>query len=449
MSNLFNTFSTREVALFIWILVLLFWGCKSKDLRRSIINVIKAFFVKKIIFVYSSLLLYILFIIFILSQIELWDFSMLKDTFMWVFSSGIVLLLNINKAENVSYFSKLVKDNLRIIVVWEYLFNFYTFSLFWELVFIPIIFVLSSMEYFIKISPTKNSEYDKVISLCNTILGLIGLCTISYVIYKAATEFELLFNYGNLKSILLPILLTILTLPYFYGLTLYINYVKFITSIKRIHRNEYPSVIRGIIKATYKYANINLKTLKRIWKYQVSFNSSNYTPDEFIKEIVKKPKYIISNRTKLGIFNDVKKVIVKLSNIGIGELSEWHKSYTDDDSYLSMTNYYQFGTDKITMIPNALAIYLTGEETFIKQLSLVLDIGFQQNRHDALIRFTEVLELIFKNLSILMPDNLYKSIHANKEYHKKYDSHFVSLEYEKFERIEKYTLTISANLVID
>lgn len=225
------------------------------------------------------------------------------------------------------------------------------------------------------------------------------------------------------------------------------NYVSFIVSVKHCHKNENPSVIRGIIKATYKYANINLKTLKRIWKYQVSYNTSNETPDEFIKKAARKPKCIISNRTKLRMFNDIQKVITNLSNIGIGELSEWHKSYAGDDSYLSMTNYYQFGTDEITIIPNFLAIYLTGEETFIKQISLVLDIGYQQNKHEALMKFIEILELLFSNLSIIMPENLSESILANNKYHKQYDSHLVSLEYEKFERVEKFKLTITAAIL--
>lgn len=447
MSGLFNIFSTREVALFIWFLILLFFGCRSKDIRQSIKEVIKAFFVKQIILAFSSQLLYVLVIVFLLSQIGLWDMSLLKDTFLWILFSGIILFINIRKAENINYFSKVIKDNIKFVIIWEYLFIFYTFSLIWELVLMPIIFLISIMQVFIDNSPKEDREYDKVISLFNTILGLIGLCAISYVTYKTVTEFECLYTFANLKSFLLPILLTILTLPYFYGLALYMNYVSFIVSVKHCHKNENPSVIRGIIKATYKYANINLKTLKRIWKYQVSYNTSNETPDEFIKKAARKPKYIISNRTKLRMFNDIQKVITNLSNIGIGELSEWHKSYAGDDSYLSMTNYYQFGTDEITIIPNFLAIYLTGEETFIKQISLVLDIGYQQNKHEALMKFIEILELLFSNLSIIMPENLSESILANNKYHKQYDSHLVSLEYEKFERVEKFKLTITAAIL--
>ncbi len=53
----------------------------------------------------------------------------------------------------------------------------------------------------------------------------------------------------------------------------------------------------------------------------------------------------------------------------------------------------------------------------------------------------------YYNLSIIMPENLAESILANNKYHKQYDSHLVSLEYENFERVEKFKLTITAAIL--
>ncbi len=443
MNNLFNIFSTREVALVIWFLVFLIFVSRTKDVRHSIVGVIKAFFDRKLIVAFSTLLLYILFIILILSYIGFWDISLLKDTVLWPLFSGIVLFMNINKVENVNYFSKLIKDNIKIIAIWEFLFNFYTLSLVWELVFIPIVFMFSVIEAFAEHSSKQEESHKKVVALCKNILGLIGLVMIGYVIYRTITEYKLLLSISNLKSFLLPIILTTLTLPYFYALALYMNYESFITVVKHLHRNEDPKISKGLIKATLKYANININTLKRIWKYQVHFNSSKESPDEYIKRVAKKPKYIISDKARLPLFNDIQTVIKKLSDIGIGKLDEWHKSYAGDDCYLSMTNYYQFGIDDITKIPNTLAFYLTGEETYIKRLEVVLDIGYEQNKYQTIEKFTEVLRLTFSNLDIPFPDGLTNSIIEDREYNLQYNAYSISLNYEKFERIEKYTLSIT------
>ena len=446
MSNLFNIFSTREIALAIWFLIFLIFVSRTKDVRHSIIGVIKAYFDKRLILSFSTLLLYIVLTIFLLSLIGFWDISLLKDTFFWFLFSGIVLFMNINKVENVNYFSKLIKDNLKIIAIWEFLFNFYTLSLVWELILIPAVFLFTVIETFAEYSSKQEENHKKVVSLCKNILMLIGLVMTGYVIYRTITEYELLFSVSNIKYFLFPILLSILTLPYFYTLALYMNYESFITAVKHVHRNEEPRIIKRMIRSTFKYANINLNTLKRIWKYQVHFDSSKDNPDEYIKKVAKKPKYIISDKAKLTQFNDIQMVIKNLSNIGIGELDEWHKSYAGDDCYLSMTNYYRFGIDDITKIPNMLAFYLTGDETYIKQLEIVLDIGYEQDKCQAIEKFIEILRLASNGLDIPIPDSLTNSLIENREYNLQNDIYSISLNYEKFERIEKYVISITTKM---
>lgn len=443
MSNLFNIFSTREIALAIWGLIFLIFVSRTKDVRHSIVEVIKAFFDKKIIHPFIILLLYMLLVIFLLSYIGFGDISLLKETLLWILSSGILLFVNINKVENINYFSKIIKDNIKIITIWEFLFNFYTLSLVGELIFIPIIFLFTSMEAFAENSSKQKDSYKKVVSLCKNILGLIGLSMVFYVIYKTIIGYKLLFSVSNFKSFLLPILLVTLALPYFYALALYTNYENFITVVKLLHRNEEPRISKSLIKATLIYANININTLQRIRKYLVHFDSSKENPNEYIRRISKKTQYVISDKAKFTPFNDIRTVIKSLSNIGVGKLDEWHKSYVDDDGYLSMTNYYQFGIDDITKMPNTLAFYLIGEKNYIKQLEIVLDVGYQQDNGQAIEKLIEVLGPIFNSLDTTIPEGLTNSIIENREYNKQYYTHSVSFNYEKFEKIETYILSIT------
>lgn len=443
MNSLYNIFSTREIALAIWFLVFLIFISRTKEVRQSIIRIIKAIFAKRFILTFSTMLLYILIVIILLSYIRFWDVSLLKDTILWILFSGVVLFMNSDKVESVdyfvNYFSKLIKDNIKIVVVWEFLVNLYIFSLSWELILIPVVFLFTIAE---TLFPKQGKSYENVAPFGKNVLGLIGLVVVGYVVYRTIAEYEHLFSISNIKSLLLPVLLVILTLPYFYALALYTNYRSFINVVKHLHRNEKPEISKGLIKATLKYANINLNTLKRIWKYQVHFDSSEGDPDEYIRSVARKPKYIISDKAKLRQFNDIRTVINNLSNIGIGKLDEWHKSYAGDDYYLSMTNYYQFGIDNITKIPNTLAIYLTGGETYIKQLEIVLDIGPGQDRSHTIEKFMEILKQTFSCLDIRLPNSLTDSIIENKEYDQQYETHTVSLSYEKYKRMGKYVLRV-------
>lgn len=91
MNNLSNIFSTREIAIFIWFLILLIFAIRTKEVRNSIVRVIKAFFNRKLFLAFCTLLIYILLVVFILSVIGFWDISLLKDTVFWTLFSGIVL----------------------------------------------------------------------------------------------------------------------------------------------------------------------------------------------------------------------------------------------------------------------------------------------------------------------------------------------------------------------
>ena len=207
-----------------------------------------------------------------------------------------------SQPREASYFSKLVKDNIKVIAIWEFIFNFYTFSLIGELIIIPIVSMFTILQVFAEHSSLKKAEHKKVAILSKNILGVIGLATICYVTYKTIVEYELLFTYANLKSFLLPIVLFVLTLPYFYVLTLYVNYDSFITIVKHFHRNESPSVSKDLIKATLRYANFSLNSLKRVWKYHVHFDASKDNPFDYIKKVSRKPKYTIGDTAKLTIF---------------------------------------------------------------------------------------------------------------------------------------------------
>lgn len=443
MSKILDIFSTREIALVIWLLISLSSVCIIKDIRYSIIALFKAVFAKKLVLAFSTLLLYLSIIVFLLSSIKFWNVTLLKDTILWFLFSGIILFGRVNKIENMRYFSHLVRDNIKIIVIWEFLFNSYTLSLPWELMLIPVVSLLTITEAFADHFAKQDTSYKKVALVCRNILGIVALIMVGYVTYKTITEYKLLLSISNLESFLLPIVLLLFTLPYFYALALYVNYESFIVAVRHVHGSEEPEVNKGLIKATLKYANVDIGKLKRIWKYQANFDPSKEDPDEYIKRCISKPKYVISNKAKLMLFNDIQTVIKNLSNIGIGELDEWHKSYSGDDCYLSMTRYYQFGIDDLTIIPNTLAFYLTGEETYIKQLKVVLDIGYEQNKNQAIEKFITVLTQTFDCLNIPISSDLVKSIIEDKEYSVQYNTHSVSLNYSKYERIENYTLNIN------
>ena len=239
MKELFNIFSTREKAIMVWSALAFVFFLEKKNSRHAITNFIKALFYKKLIFALCTFIMYMLLVVLFLSYFSFWDLSLLKDTVIWFLFTGVFLFMKINKVENQKFFYDLVKANFKFILIWEFIFNFYTLSFVEELVFIPTVFLFTITEVFAEHPSNKEEKISVMVAtFCKNVLALIGIIIIVYVLYRTITEYKLLFTIPNLKSFLLPIILLILTLPYFYALVLYMNYELYTCVVKIFYRNE-------------------------------------------------------------------------------------------------------------------------------------------------------------------------------------------------------------------
>lgn len=449
MKDFISIFSTREIALMFWGVILLVLLSIRKSTRDSVLNVGKALFHKKLIFALCTLLLYACLIIVVLVYIRFFDISLFKDTVKWFLFSGIALFMEVKKADNKIYFLKQIKHQIRFIIIYEFLFNTYTLSLLGELIFIPIVYIFRFIVAFSPNTFTKEDDSKRIVTLIKYILIIIRIIMMCYVLYRTITGYELLLTTSNFKSLFLPVILLIMTIPYFYFLALYMNYDSLIGTVKNLHKNDDQEIIKGLIKAIFKYANINITVLKRIEEYHQHFCPSKDDPYEYIRNIAN-PKYIISDRAKLPMFNDIQTVIKALSDIGVGKLNDWHRFYDGEVCcYSSISNSYLFGVDDITKIPNTLAFNLSGEDTYINKLEIFLNIGHGQDQHLAIQQYMKVITQTFNILSIQLSHDLTNSIICSRKYDEQNRDYSVSLNYENLERIETYTLSIITKTIYD
>ncbi|MDR1501246.1 MAG: hypothetical protein LBT43_02160 [Prevotella sp.] len=444
MEILFDVFSTREIALFIWTLVFLFFLSRTKSVRQSMVGVLKAFFEKKLIIAFSTLLLYVLFVIFILQFIGYWDISLLKDTILWILFSGFILFMNVNKIEDVDYFAKVLKDNIKVIAIWEFVFNFYTFNLVGELIFIPTIFFFTVLHAFAKYSSKREKEHIKVVVLCKNILGIIGFGVICYITYKTITEYELLFSFTNLKSFILPILLVLLTLPYFYVLAVFMRYENLFIRINSFLKFKGEKQVKIAKKQTIIYANISLTKLSRIDRNFMSLKTAKDIKQQ-IKTITKKPlhkKGILGTTAQIKLFNNIEKCRELLSSIEIWQFSEWRNI---GNSFQSITPYYELPDsyyDSYVGLPNNIACYLSGKETYIKQLNLTLNLNNKKQKESALLLFKECITKISDLLDLKITHDIFKSINKEKSANFQTEQFFCRLNIYKYERIDTWEFII-------
>lgn len=221
MSLFGNSFNNREIASIIWLLIFLIWAIFQKDIRRSLFSLLRVFASKKILSIILFMFLYVFLIVCSLYWIRFWQFSMLKDTIIWLLSVAFLTLMNTTKVdENEHYFKDVIFDNLKLIVILEFIITSYVFNLAVELILMPFLALVIMLSTF---AGTKK-EYNLVKKIMDNILATIGFCFIVFALFNIAADFGGFANISNFRDFMLPPILTFSYLPFIYFIALCMKY---------------------------------------------------------------------------------------------------------------------------------------------------------------------------------------------------------------------------------
>ena len=154
------------------------------------------------------------------------------------------------------------------------------------------------------------------------------------------------------------------------------------------------------------------------------------------------PKY---TTMALEAFNNPQNLARELSRIGLGLLSDWKNSVAgvDWDEYMSITPYHLFGDRDRTKIQSNIALYLVGKEDYAETLDIVLNIGYQQDKDQALAVFKMTIQKVEKVLDAGIDIAQIETI-LDKGGDIELEKCILILTKEEFEKISVYKLTIQA-----
>lgn len=279
MTDIFNN---RELAIIVWLTLIIFIFSFKNGVLKSYFELLKAFFQDKIISSVLISIIYVEIIILFLALLNYWKPDFLKETIFWFLGSAFLLMLNSRKAlENKSYFKKIFRDSFKLIILLEFITNFYSFNLFWELIIIPFI---SSIVILDIVAGYKN-EYRAVKILTQSILSIIGITLFIFAINQISIKHGEFINVYTAKIFLLPIFLTILYLPFLYLYVLYMKYENLYLRIGfRFDKND--PVFKTIKKRIFFECILSLRKLEKLENtksinYILDYEDFNKTINEF------------------------------------------------------------------------------------------------------------------------------------------------------------------------
>lgn len=238
-----HIFNNREIASAIWLLLsfllLVIWAISNSGLRVKFRNLFRAFLKWGILVPLMAMIVYIALMVWGLSAIGFWDVSAIKVTVLWVLGSALIMLFRATRVqEGEGFFKEAILNNLKLIVLLEFISNAYTFSLWIELLLVPLVAFIVVPKAYTKIKVKADSSYRLVDKWLGYALALGGLVLLGIAIYRATYDIEGFITIHNLRDFLLPVVLSILYLPFSYAWALFLAYDNLFRRINVYNRDR-------------------------------------------------------------------------------------------------------------------------------------------------------------------------------------------------------------------
>ena len=400
-----SIFNNREIALAIWLLIAIIFIGSKQAVRASFLAVLKAFLNKHIVIPLFLLGGYISLGVIGLQSLGFWEVGQLKNTIFWSLSYAGTSMFRISKIENEEhYFRNSVKDQLKIIAAFEFIVTFYTFSLLTELIVIPLVISVAAMQ---AIAEDKK-EHATTEKFLSGVLTLFGVCLVINAIYHLVNEFDGFTKLGTLQDFGIPIVLSILLVPFQFVLVIYTSYeIAFIRIANSIRE---PSLRSYAKRKSVLAFNIHINLLKRWLR-----NIANRTPTDklelqsSIKQVKnltlrKKTPAVVASTDGWSPYQARKFLISK--NLTPGD---YHQDAFDESAWFARTSYLEIGTG---IFPNNIAYYIEGDELIARKLKLIVNFNDVESEAETTAQLTDITSELFRNaMAQEMPDMLIEKIH--------------------------------------
>ncbi len=288
MSDFIKIFSNRELSLIIWLSFFIVLVLFSKKIRSGLFSVVGSLFNKSFLFLYLWIISYMILIIIPLYLFDLWRISDLKNTIIWLFTVGFVLIFSaITSKDSSGYIKRIFISTLKWSIILDFIINFYNFNLLIELLIFSILITLVLLQTVAE----KETKYILVSKFINTIFAIIGFTILVFFVYRLSINYKLFVNVNTLISFTLPIILSILFIPLIYFIAIYSTYSGFF-KMKRYILKEDNELYVFLKKLVIRKCNISLKKIKLVSKelqIYTSMDKTNIIDD--LNMVLEKNKY--------------------------------------------------------------------------------------------------------------------------------------------------------------
>jgi hypothetical protein len=259
-------FNNRELATAFWVLIFSIWAIHKKEIRKSFVAFLRTLWNFKIILFIFLALSYVIFTVIILKMINIWEVGLLKDTIIWFFFGALAMVIRYITANDTDdIFYQILKDDIKVMILLEFIINTYTFPLIVELILVPFITFIAIFD----VVSRMKEEYLSITKITKGIQIIFGLIILVAAFYSAIADFRNLESFDTLRSIVLVPILSVLLYPFIYVILIISKY-EILFSMLDFGGIKSKSLKRYVRSRIILFARFNLKRLQYLRKNHTS-----------------------------------------------------------------------------------------------------------------------------------------------------------------------------------
>lgn len=256
--NMNITLSNREIATIIWFSLFFVYFLSKKKLRSFIPKILKIILRVDFLLFFYSYFAFLFLVTSLLYYFNLWDIIFLKESIIWFIFSGLPIGVSVaTNMVNSNFWKKLVIDNLKLLVLVEFIINSFVFPLIIELFLLPFIVIIVAINTYTQ----HHEKFKSIEKSSNIALSSVGLFILIYSLYMILSNIDSILDLKYAKAFLIPIVYSMVSIPYMYFFKVWVLYKQIFMRLKI--GKERPWKLNLLIKLRLiLFGNINIKKLQ-------------------------------------------------------------------------------------------------------------------------------------------------------------------------------------------
>ena len=269
-------YNNREIATLIWFDVFMVCALCVPSIREPIVRSFLTLFSRTLLLSFGIVAAYTACVCVLLATVDLWHTGMIKDTVVWFFfASTFVVGDFITSKDDPHVFKKVFFDNVKVIILAEFILNTYTMSLVAELVFIPFVTLTVTLNAVAKL----NEEHKPAVLLTDYILGVSGLLLFGYSAWEAVDSYGTINTWDTFRNFIFPPLMSLLFSPLVFFMVLFSVYEMAFVGLKT-GPDKTQEVARYAKWRLVSHFGLRLRKLREFRQHSFHYLSSIQTKED-------------------------------------------------------------------------------------------------------------------------------------------------------------------------